>query len=133
VVNKRRSGHALLVALIVLVLVASAGALVATHFGVRARLLAQEARRIHLAAMADAVISESLAHLAQSSTFAGVSNQEFGGGTISSEISSLPDNRREILASASYRGWTRQVRVQVWLKTGGLEVESWSPLPLANR
>lgn len=115
--------------MIVMVLVASAITLLATHFGFRARLVSQEARRIHLVALTDAAIAESLANLSESAGFAGVSRRDFGGGTLASEIESIPPNRRVIVATSSYRGWTRQVRVQVKLHTGSIEVESWSVLP----
>ena len=115
--------------MIVMVLVASAMTLLATHYGLRARLVSQEARRIHLLALTDAAVAESMAKLSESSGFGGVPQREFGGGTIASEIESLPDDRRAILATASYRGWIRKVHVQVKLETGSLKVESWSTLP----
>ena len=68
--RRRQSGHALFVAMIIMVLVASAIALLATHYGVRARLGSQEARRIHLVALTDAAVAESLAHLSETSGFA---------------------------------------------------------------
>ena len=64
----------------------------------------QEARRIHLVALTDAAIAESIANLSDSSSFGGVTEREFGGGSIASDIESLPENRRVILATASYRG-----------------------------
>lgn len=115
--------------MIILLLVASAAMIVAAHFGFRARLASQESRRIHLVAMTDAAIAESLANLNQSSSYRGVPEREFGGGTIATEITSLPDNRRQILASARYRGWDRRVRMRVQIQTGGLVVEAWSSLP----
>lgn len=115
--------------MIVMVLVASAATLLATHFGLRARLASQEARRIHLVALGDAAVAESLAKLSESSGFGGVPQRQFGGGTFASEIEALPANRRVILATSTYRGWTRQVRVQVRLLMGSIEVESWSPEP----
>jgi hypothetical protein len=115
--------------MIVMVLVASAVTLLATHFGFRTRLASQEARRIHLVALTDAVVAESIAKLDESASFEGVSLKDFGGGTLSSEVESLSTSRRVILATSSYRGWTRQVRVQVRLHMGSIEVESWSVLP----
>jgi hypothetical protein len=129
VVRAHQSGQALLVALIILLLVSSAATMVAAHFGFRARLVSQESRRIHLVAMADAAIAESLARLQQSSGYRGVVQREFGGGTIASTITSLAGNRRQILASAHYRGWDRQVKVQVRLTTGALELEGWTSVP----
>jgi hypothetical protein len=128
-VRRRPTGQALLVALIILLLVVSAATTVALHFGFRARLVSQESRRIHLVAMTDAAIAESLARLQQSSGYRGMAQREFDGGTITSTITSLPGNRRQILASAHYRGWDRQVRVQVRLTTGALELEGWTSVP----
>lgn len=130
--RSRQSGHALLVTMILLLLVASAASMVATHFGFRARLAAQESRRIHLVALTDAAIAESLANLSESSGYSGVPEREFGGGSMASEITSLGDNRRLILATASYRGWDRRVQMRVELQTGGPAVEAWSSLPPAG-
>jgi len=118
--------------MIILLLVASAASMVAAHFGFRARLASQESRRIHLVAMTDAAIAESLANLNESSGYGGVPEREFGGGSIASEIASLGDNRQLILATARYRGWDRRVQMRVELTTGGLVVEAWSSLPPAN-
>ena len=130
--RSHQSGHALLVAMIILLLVASAATMVAAHFGFRARQASQESRRIHLVAMTDAAIAQSLANLNESSGYGGVPRREFGGGTIASEITSLPDNRRLILATAQYRGWNRRVQMRVELQTGRLVVEAWSSLPPAK-
>lgn len=132
-VMSRQTGHALLVAMIILLLVASAVTMVAAHFGFRARLMSQEARRIHLIALTDAAIAESLANLNQSGSYAGVPEREFGGGTIGSEITSLPDSRRQILATAQYRGWRRLAQVRVEIQTAGPVVETWSSLSPARQ
>lgn len=131
--TSRQTGHALLVAMIIVLLVASAATMVAAQFGYRAQLISQESRRIHLVAMTDATIAESLANLSQSSSYAGVPEREFGGGTIGSEITSLPDSRRQILATASYRGWERRALARVRIESGGLVVEAWSALPTAGQ
>lgn len=115
--------------MIVMVLVAAAMTMLATHYGLRARLVSQESRRIHLVALTDAAVAESVAHLNKSAGFGGVAQKEFGGGTLSSEIESLSKKRRSIRATASYRGWTRTVQVQVKIDKGSMEVESWSVLP----
>ena len=115
--------------MMVMILVAAAATMLATHYGFRARLVSQEARRIHLVALTDAAVAEALANLSDNSYFGGMPMRDFGGGRIASEIGSLPDERRTILATASYRGWTRKVRVQICLKIGSIEVESWATLP----
>ncbi len=121
------AGHALFVTMIVLLLVASAVGLVASHYGLQARIVSQEARRIHLTALTDAAVAESLARLDETSGYDGIPRREFGGGTITSRIDPMSGDRRKILASATYRGWTRTVRVQVRIEETGLVVESWTP------
>jgi len=127
VVRRRSQGQVLFITLVVLVLVASAIGLVATHYGLRARLVSQESRRIHLNALTDAAIAESLGQLAASPGFAGVPERPFGGGTFSSEVRGLSGDRLEILATASYRGWRRTVRVCVEIEHETLTLESWAP------
>ena len=125
----RQSGHALFVAMIVMVLVAAASALLAGHFGFRSRLVSQEARRIHLVALNDAADAETIAKLSESAGFAGVTKKEFGGGSFASEIETLSASRRVIVATSTYRGWTREIRVQVRLHLGSIEIESWATVP----
>jgi hypothetical protein len=127
--RSHNSGHALFVALLVMVLVAASVALLAGHFGLRSRLVSQEARRIHLAALSDAAVAESIARLNESSGFAGIRHRPFGGGAIASQIESLSESRRLIVATADYRGWTRVTRVQVYLHPTSIEIESWSVQP----
>lgn len=115
--------------MLVMVLVAASIALLVGHFGFRARLASQEARRIHLVAITDAAVAESIAKLNKSAGFAGVTQRHFGGGTLGSEIESLSASRRLIVATASYRGWTRTIRVQVRLHSSSIEIESWETLP----
>lgn len=129
ILRRRQTGHALFVVMMVMVLVASAVTLLATHFGFRARLASQEVRRIHLVALTDAAVAESMAKLDENAGFGGVPAKEFGGGTIVSEIEALSTHRRMIVASSTYRGWTRSVRVRVRIHPGSMEIESWSVEP----
>lgn len=117
--------------MIVMVLVTAAASTLATHYGFRARLNTQEARRIHLVALTDAAVAESIAKLSENPGFAGVQQRSFGGGRLASDIERLSAERRSVVATASYRGWTRRVRVQIRLRMGSIEIESWSPLPPA--
>ena len=124
-----RKGHALLAAMVVLMLVASAAALLASHLGLKARLVSQETRRIHLVALSDAAMAEALAELAAKSSFRGHDEREFGDGVIASRVRSLPDDQAQITAVATYRGWTRRTRALVALRSTGPEVLTWSILP----
>lgn len=124
-----RKGHALLAALVVLLLVASAAALLASHLNLKARLVSQETRRIHLVALCDAAMAEALAELATRSSFRGHEQREFANGLIASRVRSLPDDQAEITALATYRGWTRRTRALVAIQSTGPVLLTWSVLP----
>lgn len=126
--SRTASGHALFVTLIVLALIALAVGLLAANYGFQARLVSQEARRIHLGALADAAVAESLANLADSSMFTGIAPRDFGGGVIRSHVEGLPGGNKQIVATATYRGWIRRLRIEVRIEDWGLEVISWSPV-----
>lgn len=128
-VNRGSRGHALLVALVVLTLVASALTLLLAHLGLRARLVSQEARRIQLVALNDAAVAEALASLAAKPGWRGISEHRFGSGLIRSRVRHRPDDRAEITAIASYRGWQRRTTTVVRLTPSGPRVVSWTALP----
>lgn len=123
-----RKGHVLLAALVVLMLVASAAALLASHFSLKVRLVSEESRRIHLVALSDAAMAEALAELAAESSFRGHGERQFGDGRIASRVRSLPHDQAEITATATYRGWTRRSRALVALQPNGPVVLTWSVL-----
>ncbi len=125
-VARKRSGHALMVAMIVILIVASAVALISTFYRIQTRASLQQNRQIRLVALNDAAVAEALAHLAESEGFRGQATHEFGDGEISSAVRSLADDRREIVATATYRGWTRRTRLEVTLVAGGPRVDSWA-------
>jgi hypothetical protein len=124
-----RKGHALLAAIVVLLLVASAAALLASHLSLKARLVSQETRRIHLVALSDAAMAAALAELAAKSSFRGHDERAFGDGLIASRVRSLPDDQAEVTAVATYRGWRRQTRALVALQPSGPVLLTWSVLP----
>lgn len=129
--GRRQSGHALLLALIVIVLVGVAGAVLTTSLGLHLKVARDETQRIQLVAMTDAAMAESLAELAASPGFGGVSRRDFGSGQIESSIQTIDSNRRRILATATLAGG-RELRVaaDVRLLGSGLVVTSWQRLPL---
>lgn len=131
-VERRQAGHALLLALVVMVLVASAAALLSAQFGLRARLVTQEARRIQLGALNDAVVAESLARFAKSPGFHGVDQRPFSDGLVSSQVRTLPDDQAVITAIATYRGWTRRTETLVQRRPTGIFTLAWKVLPTEN-
>ena len=121
-----RSGQALLIAILVVLIVAFAAALIFAHYTLQTRISLQQSRQIRLIALNDAALAEALAHLAENEGFRGEGPHEFADGEISSVVRSLVDGRREILATAIYRGWTRRTRLEVTMVAGGPRVDSWA-------
>lgn len=128
-----RKGHVLLAAMVVMMLVASAAALLTSHFSLKARLVSEESRRIHLVALTDAAMAEALAELAVKPSFRGHDERGFGNGSIASRVRSLPEDHAEIIAVATYRGWTRRTRALVALQPTGPVPLAWSVLPPNSR
>jgi len=128
--GSRQSGHALLLALIVIVLVGVAGAVLTTTLGLHLHAARDETQRIQLVAMSDAAVAESLAELTASPGFSGVSKRDFGPGQIESTIQTISASQRRILATATLTSG-RQLRVatDVRLLTTGIVVTSWQRLP----
>ncbi|MEJ2085388.1 MAG: hypothetical protein P8Y44_06885 [Acidobacteriota bacterium] len=121
-----RSGHALLVAMIVVLIVASAAALIFSHYTLQTRISLQQSRQVRLIALNDAALAEALAHLAENEGFRGKGPHEFAGGEISSVVRSLGDGRRQIEATSAYLGWTRHTRLEITMVAGGPRVDSWA-------
>ena len=128
--GSRQSGHALLLALIVIVLVGVAGAVLTTTLGLHLHAARDETQRIQLVAMSDAAVAESLAELAGSPGFGGVSKRDFGAGQIESTIQKIDASRRRIIATATLTNG-RQLRVatDVRFLNTGIIVTSWQRLP----
>lgn len=128
-VLRRERGYAIGIALVVLVLVGAAAAAIAVSLQLEARTSLQEARRIHLVALGDAALAEALAELAWSKGFQGAPEHGFGNGTIASTVRTLGANRVEIVATATHRGWERQVVAEVTTVGSVPALLSWKLAP----
>ena len=126
----RQSGHALLLALIIIVLVGAAGAVLTTTLGLHLHAARDETQRIQLVAMSDAAVAESLAELAGSPGFGGVSKRDFGPGQIESTIQTISASRQRIVAIATLTsGRELRVAADVRILGTGIVVTSWQRLP----
>ena len=126
----RQSGHALLLALIIIVLVGAAGAVLTTTLGLHLHAARDETQRIQLVAMSDAAVAESLAELATSPGFGGVNKHDFGPGQIESSIQTVSASRRRIIATATLTsGRELRVAADVRILGSGIVVTSWQRLP----
>jgi hypothetical protein len=127
--RRSESGHALIFALMALLMVSVAGALLAGSLLLHLRAAHHEADDVRLAALADAAVAASLAELAASPASRGLIEREFGGGGIASEIEHPEPERAVVVARAVYRGRTRRVHAEVRLTAAGPRVVAWRPLP----
>lgn len=127
--RRSESGHALVFALMALLMVSVAGALLAGSLLLHLRTARHEAEDVRLAALADAAVAASLAELAASPASRGLAERDFGGGSIASDIDRPGPERAVVLARAVYAGRTRRVRAEVRLTAAGPRVTAWRPLP----
>jgi hypothetical protein len=127
--RRSESGHALIFALMALLMVSVAGALLAGGLLLHLRAARHEAEGIRLTALADAAVAASLAELAASPFSRGLAEREFGGGSIASDIDRPEPGRAVLVVRAVYRGGTRRVRAEVRLTAAGPRVTAWRPLP----
>ena len=125
-VRRWQQGHVLMVALIVVLVVASAGAVLWVHYQLQARIALQQSRQVRLVALNDAAVAEALARLADNHGYRGEGPHDFGGGEISNEVRSIDSTQFEILATARYRGWERRTRLRVTMIVGSPRVDAWT-------
>jgi Tfp pilus assembly protein PilX len=127
--RRSESGHALVFALVALLMVSVAGALLAGSLLLHLRTARYEADDVRLMALADAAVAASLAELAASPGSRGLTERDFGGGSIASDIARPQAGWAVVVARAAYGRSTRRVRAEVRLTAAGPRVVAWRPLP----
>lgn len=119
-------GAALLMALLVLVLVATAGLLASLAHALDRRSHREDLVRLRLSALTDSAVAEALAALERDRWAPGFANHPFGGGEIGSEIESASESVRRVAVRARYSGLER--RAIAWVEVdGGIRVVAWRP------
>jgi hypothetical protein len=111
--RRTESGYALLTSLLVLFLVSLSLALLATSLRLRMKLAQHEAGGVHLVALADGALAETLAHLYADPGFAGVAEHPLGRGTVKSRVESLGSGLYRVWATGAYAGRVRDVYAEV--------------------
>ena len=120
-----RTGHGLVLALFVLVIMTTALGLLALSMTMCELEVRREVRTVNLIALSDAAMAETLAHLAVDEDFDGVEERPFGEGLISSEVTALGTHTVQVVANATYAGQERAMRGEVLLTLSGPVVIDW--------
>lgn len=119
------AGSTIVMALYAVLMLTLALSVVATALLLHLRESQHEAIAVRLTALADAALAEALSQLAGSPFADGVSEHDFGDGTIASEISTSDGTNMVVLARAAYAGRQREVRADVRLTVLGPVVVRW--------
>ena len=122
--RRGRNGWTLVLALFVIFLVTLALGILGSSLLLRMRQVIFEVETVNLIALADGVLSESLANLYADESFPGVSEHPLGHGKVRSEIrlleSPAPGQRLyEIVGTSTVRRRERKVRAEVLLQESG--------------
>ena len=120
------AGHALLLALFVLLLVSIAAALLAQSLDSRQRAQQTDLRRVRLDLMVDAAVEETLAGLAADRGYGGLDPSQFSIGEIRSSVQRVGESGVEIEAVATSGGRGRQVKIRGDFGARAVRVLEWS-------
>ena len=122
--RREEQGFALILALFTLLLLTSILGVLGTSIQIQNEQLVREGRRIRADALADAALAETLAGLARSSNFRGVSGRELNGGWIRSEVR-RHGRLASVLVEAELGPAKRRIAVDVELVKGRPRVLGW--------
>jgi hypothetical protein len=116
----------LIVALLVVAVMAVAVLLVFRHLQLRTSAVRLDERQIHLVALTDAAMAETMAGLSAGRSFGGVRPRGFDGGEISSTVTSSGRHTVAVQAIGRSRGWRGVLSARVVLEEDGPRIVSWS-------
>jgi hypothetical protein len=109
--------------LLVLLLVSISLSLLAASLHLRMRLMNQEAETVHLIALTDGVLAETLASLYSQPDFGGVPEHPLGRGKVKSQVASVGPGRYTVVATTKYAGKERSARADV-VRTESTELDA---------
>jgi hypothetical protein len=117
--SRVESGVALVLALVALIVVVASVLLVASLIDERRIPTNYEYRSLVLTALADAALAESLAQLSQDPNFIGIDERSFGGGEITSTVTTTPLGTRQVMSVGEFDGWRAVLNAEVALDESG--------------
>lgn len=112
---RRERGSALVVALVTVTLVVLAALAVGGLLDSRRLAARIDERDVRLAALSDAAMAATLAHLTVDPDFPGLAESSFGGGTISSSVRRVGLTRARVEAEAGLPEWRAETEAEVLL------------------
>jgi len=133
--RRRERGVALLIVLVALVIVETAGALLAAGLAHESRLHQQEVQRARLDLLLDSAVASTLAHLAQAPGYGGLAAQAFADGEIESQVEPRDGGGLRALVRARLAGSEHAAELELVLSAAGPRIVSWHSLgigPLAE-
>jgi hypothetical protein len=120
--DTREDGVALVLVLLALTVVVASVLLVASMVDDRRIPTSYEYRSVMLRALSDAALAESLALLSTDPSFVGVAERPFGGGDITSTVTTTPVGTRMVVSVGSFDGWQSVLTAEVTLEESGPRV-----------
>lgn len=130
-----QDGHVLAVVLVMVLILMSAGSLLALALRFQYETHYLENRDLRLKALTDAALAETLAELWNERDYGGFESYPFAGGTISSEVQRIAFQSREVIVRVTWGGGARAVRATVWVdvkdRAERPEVRGWKVVPSA--
>lgn len=126
------SGHALLLALFVIVLTLAAGTLIAANIDLRLRLVRQQHHDLQLTALGDAALAMALAELEARPSYSGTGGPVgFADGLIEIRIEDAAYPHAAIAVEVTYAGRRRASRADIRLDP--VRVLGWQPVAPVER
>ncbi len=125
-------GSVVLMALLVLVLLGGAFALLAGLLIHRMHRVQRDLRHTELTALADAAMAETLANLAASPSYPGVSGHALGDGSIRTTVHHGPGGEFTVELRVTVRGDGMAAEAQGKMTATGPRVTSWRRVPAAE-
>ena len=113
-----QKGYALVVALLVITLLFAGGALLSQDLVVRARLLREETRELHLQSVLDSAVAKMMAKYRTDVYFEGQEEVSIDGGKALMDATIVGGPVRRVEIAAEYHGLKRNIVIELYANIG---------------
>lgn len=126
-------GYALLVALLVILMLFVGGALLTQELVVRARLLREETRELHLQSVLDSAVARMMARYRTEIYFEGREELSIDGGKAVMDATNIGGAVRQVEIAANYFGLRRNIVIRLHVWPGDpIRLTDYRPAPLTE-